>query len=650
MSRSIRFVIFIIILLTGMTGAQPPNKAPDCILDPALDGYKPFPEKPPVGISRQQLYPVAITGPDKKNRGLVIDLGDTSLFGRIYSGIFYFDYSHNDYLFPYYRESSRLKNGKGVIRIKDFVEPQSETNVNHWQDEGVVAYRLNLMRRKGKKIAPLGFHDSAVRFRYRNGIFEKALTLTEGPIVNLATSDHPDWLVISFETDRPSRGWVEVEGTGKFSDSKETIRHEIRLTNLRAETDYRYRVVASVTGDTLRTPLFSIRTAPPPGKYPVTFAYAGDSRSGNGGGEYSYMGVNLHTMRQIGAAIYRKGAEFLLFNGDMISGYTAHKEDFILEFKAFKQSLFGFLLQHPMFVAIGNHESLINRYEDGSRYGFSLDRWPYETSSVEVVLGKEFLNPENAPPPRPGLPTYRENVYSFIYGNVKFIVYNTDYWWTTHKYIPKYGGSPQGYILPGLMKWIRRQVEEGDKNPAVQYIILMSHEPVFPNGGHTEDAMWYHGDNTMRSYVGRNGKPYPEEKGIIEVRNEFLHIVSHSPKVVAVLNSDEHAYHRTLLTNRTPIGLFPRDDLNGNGKLDDGKTSPNPDIRFPLWFIVSGGAGAPYYVQEKTPWSDWVKSYSSQFNYAIITAGKEKISLKVYSLTGQLLDQVEDLSAVKKTH
>ncbi len=629
--------------------AQEYSRAPGGVVNPETMGYHLVPPHQRLALTPAQLFRDGIVGMDEDSLGLEIDLGDTTLFGLVYSGPFYFEYQLSDYLFPRYREASKLERGRGVIRIKNFFVDWRHQNVNRWKDQGVMAYRLSLWRRTETGVKPLGMYDACVRFkRLENGEFQKGLTITEGPIVNLLTSDHPDWLVISLETDRPSRVRIRLSDGQEFTDGIQAIRHEVNIRNLQPDREYRYQVVAFVEKDTLITPEFPFRSAPPKGKGEVVFAYTGDGRSGYGGGERAYLGVNQYILRQIGAAVYRQGADFLLFGGDMINGFTDDYDDIVMQFRAFKQSLFGFLVQRPLYTAVGNHEALLHHFTKEGVRPLYMDKWPYDSLSVEAVFARNFVHPENGPQEYPGTPPYRENVYSFTYGNVKIIVYNNNYWWTSHYAIPQFGGSPEGYILPNQMDWIRRELEAAEKDPAIQHVFLMAQEPVFPNGGHVKDAMWYSGNNTVRAYLARNGQtPQPFEKGIVEVRNQFWELISNSSKVAAVLGSDEHGYHRTLITRETPVGLYPQDDLNGNGKLDDGQISPNPRFRYPTWFIVSGGAGAPYYVQEQTPWSDWVTLYSSNYNYLIFRVKGDKVSLEVYSVTGQLLDQEKNLRAVK---
>jgi len=84
---------------------------------------------------------------------------------------------------------------------------------------------------------------------------------------------------------------------------------------------------------------------------------------------------------------------------------------------------------------------------------------------------------------------------------------------------------------------------------------------------------------------------------------------------------------------------------NNDGVLDS--YSPNPDFLHPTWHITVGTAGAPYYVREKkTPWAPEV--FFSEEGYAIFHAEDEAVSLKFVTVTGQILDEIPDLMAVKR--
>ncbi|MFC1762392.1 hypothetical protein ACFL6U_09970 [Planctomycetota bacterium] len=108
---------------------------------------------------------------------------------------------------------------------------------------------------------------------------------------------------------------------------------------------------------------------------------------------------------------------------------------------------------------------------------------------------------------------------------------------------------------------------------------------------------------------------------------------------------DEHAYYRLLVDSNTPVGVMAVDDLNGNHKLDDDRISSNPDFKHPVWHITAGTAGAPYHAREETPWTPSFLSY--QAGYCLFEAERDKLSLTFYTTTGQKLDHVENLMAVK---
>jgi hypothetical protein len=123
-------------------------------------------------------------------------------------------------------------------------------------------------------------------------------------------------------------------------------------------------------------------------------------------------------------------------------------------------------------------------------------------------------------------------------------------------------------------------------------------------------------------------------------------MLTRSRKVAVVLGSDEHNYQRMLIGRKTPVGVPATDDKNGDGKLRDGVLSPDPAFARPMWFIISGGAGAPYYTQEPAPWSEAVKAYTPQAHYVVFRSAKDRMSLQVFNEGGQLLDEVRDLMAV----
>ena len=156
--------------------------------------------------------------------------------------------------------------------------------------------------------------------------------------------------------------------------------------------------------------------------------------------------------------------------------------------------------------------------------------------------------------------------------------------------------------------WLKRELKSADRDETVRFVVLFAQEPLFPNGGHVGDAMWYHGNNNVRAWSldARSGKLEPMPKGMLEVRDELVRAIAASPKVAVVLGGDEHNYHRTLIGPRVPIGDIRKDDRNHDGRIDlkaGESASRLGGLRRSTWYIVSGGGGAPYYGEEETPWN-----------------------------------------------
>ena len=276
-----------------------------------------------------------------------------------------------------------------------------------------------------------------------------------------------------------------------------------------------------------------------------------------------------------------------------------------------------------------------------------------------------MVNPVDGPKARPGFPSYDETAYTFQYGCVKFIGFNTNYWMESDKtamgpsnqLTRRYGGCPEGYVMSEQLQWLETQIAAADKDESVRYVILFAHEPVFPNGKHLADAMWYNGDNNSRAYVFADGKTVPEKLGVIEVRNRIARAVSLSEKTVCVINSDEHAYYRTLINDETPVG-DDADIVEGRINWKNGKISPLKELKHPKWYIVSGGGGAPFSAEKTSPWNAYWKSqgraqrgyrYSPQEHILIFSTSDRGVSLRVINSLGETIDGERDLLSVQKT-
>ncbi len=579
-----------------------------------------------------------LTGIKKTLGNRTIDT--TKIYGDIYTGPYPFEKDETDYSYKRFRSRSKISKGIGYINISYLL--MDVVNSEGWIDKGTIIVKFVLYLEKEGEDEYLGNYEARLEFKKDGKKFIKVPSIIEGPMIHLVNSDDPSTIVISFKTSDPVNSEIFIPGLGLFMGNPDSVRHEIKIKGLEPDSIYRYRVRygENVTNN------YKFRTAPSESVKQIVFAYTGDSRAGITKDDERLMGVNHKTMERLINLAYQKNASLLLQGGDMINGYTSSKADFQTQLHSWKNSLSGFWRERPVYTCIGNHEALINEYilkNRKRRKEFGLDKWPYATESAEAVIAEELVHFRNGPEVSDKRrPTYSENVYSFRFGFVKFIVFNNNYWrgWMD------FGGSPEGFIFDDQLNWIKKELDEGEKDPKVKYIILFAQEPVFPNGGHVKDCMWYYGNNDVRGaiYFPEQKKMVLEKKGIIEVRNELVRMIDNNKKVAAVLGSDEHAYHKTLINNSVPIGK--------PGEKDN--YSPLSDLKHSTWYIVSGGAGAPYYSEESSPWNkfwkgnknrpenNWAEKgayyYSSQENIFIFDATSDRISMTVFNPYGEKLD------------
>lgn len=515
----------------------------------------------------------------------------------------------------------------------------------------------------------------------------------EAPPESSRTSTTAAWLRERKPTRPPRLPRKTAPGGPRIFESPAATRHEIELRSLQPDTEYLYRVQvdrvsaspdlpegspvgAFVHSDNRWTSTeYRFRTAPRPGQGTTRFAYAGDSRMGPGGGLRAFMGVNALVFPQELNAAARMGARFWLLGGDLVSGYTSVASDFRAQLRAFKWIATPFLRSLPIYTAVGNHDALVRFYAGPDKKAVVLDHWPYAAESTESILAEELVQPQNGPTPAdPRRPPYRRTVFSFSYGPTRVIVVNNCYWMSRDA--ARFGGAPEGFIFPDQMAWLRAELDRADADPSVGHVFLCLHEPPFPNSAHLGDGMWYDGDLAPRGHTRSldHGAPRPEVMGVVEVRNELIRLAAASRKTVAVLASDEHNYSRMLLTPETPAGDPARDllaarpsregaapgalpaEADGYGRLNLDRLSPLPGLRRPLWLIISGGAGAPHYAEEASPWNTWWKAHGERCreeagcyrfsplnHWILIEDDGRKVSLRCYTPAGDIIDEVDDL-------
>ena len=543
--------------------------------------------------------------PKGTTEGVTIDFGDFK--GTITYGLI--PYGKAPHPLPVFRFVKTLEAGKADINIKrDFRYPYDFVD---WQNNQMLSIGYRLMDETGMVL-----YDGEVSLKGK-GPFTVAPAIYEGPFVNMLTDSSA---TIWFNTTIPVK--ISLSINNQNIESPLGTHHEIPVFGLSPGTKYEYSV--SYDGFIQQ---YHFKTAPEPGsKAPFVFAYTSDSRHATGGGERKVYGANAYIMKKIAAVAYANNAAFMQFSGDLINGYLETNAETQLQYTNWKKAVEPFWHYMPFQVGMGNHEALgyIFRDSTGLSKGF-VDKFPFNTESAETAFAEAFVNPVSDLKGEDGsmydpssetidFPSYSENVFHYRYGNVAIVVLNSDYW-----YAPSLSrntatsGGLHGYIMDNQLDWLEKTITTLEDDITIDHIFVTQHTPVFPNGGHSRDDMWYSGNNEKRPFIA--GKPV--QKGIIERRDAYLDIlINKSKKVLAVLTGDEHNYNRLKLTSEVTIypENYPHEKLK---------------VSRPIYQINNGAAGAPYYAQEVLPWSEHTKAFSVENAVCLFYVDGPTVKMKV---------------------
>ncbi len=546
--------------------------------------------------------------PTGNAKGILFDFGIPDFTGTLYYGFIpYHDSKHP--LPVYFKHPSTISKGKTNVNIKSMA---GTYDMIGWEKskKGNVGYRV--VRENGTIL-----YDGIVSFNVIDSGFVVSTGIIEGPFVNLLKADGA---TISLETNVPTTATVTVDG--KEHTSETGTHHELQITGLEADKEYSYSVTV---GNQIQN--YSFRTAHKSGiRKPFLFAYASDSRNGKGGGERNIHGANAYIMKKIMALAKHEEVRFMQFSGDLINGYLSNVGEMNLQYANWKRAIEPFAHYFPVYVSMGNHEALTRVFkEEKDRYGISVDRFPFETESAEAIFANNFVNPNNGPVSEDGasydpnhkkmdFPPYKENVFYYTYDNVAVLVMNSNYFYApSARQIPITSGGLHAYIMDQQFAWVEKTINKLESDNNINQIFITEHTPFFPNGGHVGDDMWYNGSNEPRTWV--NGKPL--EKGIIERRDQMLDLfVNKSKKVIAILTGDEHNYARTEIGPETNI--YP-----------ENYSPPKIKLTRTIYQINNGAAGAPYYAQQQTPWSNKATGFTTQNALVLFHVNGDSIKVEV---------------------
>lgn len=557
--------------------------------------------------------------PQTTQTGIYFDFKTALNNGTLYYGLI--PYDDTKYPLPvYFRSPVQILDGKAFVNMQAM---KGRYDMINWVEKGrgVLGYRV--VSETGEFL-----YDGRVGFKGNKPLFVDT-TVVEGPFINLLTHES---VTFSFKTNIPIQAGIEVEGK-RYVDNAASTYHEIPVTGLTENKEYAYTVHFGTNNET-----YSFKTAPSPGsRTEFTFGYASDSRSGQGGGERDFNGANAYIMKKIMALGTYEDCSFMQFTGDLITGYKIDPNQIQLEYANWKRAVEPWARHIPVITAMGNHEATMYYWALPGGDFYSIDKFPFDEISSEAMYADNFVNPLNGPESEDGskydpnkrqidFPSYRENVFYYIYDNLAMVVLNSNYWYApSASHVNETSGNIHAYIMDNQLQWLEETlgILENDEN--IDHVFVTVHTPFFPNGGHVNDDMWYGGRNTPRSYV--NGKPV--DKGIIERRDELLDIiVNKTKKVAALLTGDEHNYCKTHITPETNI--YP-----------DNWELPKLELQRSIYQVNNGAAGAPYYSQEITPWTPYTSSFTTQNALVLFHVNGDEIEMEV--INPDTLDEVDRL-------
>ena len=236
---------------------------------------------------------------------------------------------------------------------------------------------------------------------------------------------------------------------GLPSDQKFTyVSHKALAENLTPGTVYSWRVGF----DGHWSPIATFRTQDAEqGEF--SFLYMSDSHIQDA--EY----VNHARWCATAAAATAPDAKFCLFPGDFVETGTATNSEWEWE-RWFEESINPVIMKMPIVPTDGNHDDSKNLNYD---YHFNTDVAFY--SMVQSAK-----------------PQFHGITYSFVYGDVLFLVYSLQDWWRSSS---GEASMTSPYLSTDLANWFRQQVAA---YPNTKYRITLAHKNIFSGSGHSVDA------------------------------------------------------------------------------------------------------------------------------------------------------------------
>jgi len=382
------------------------------------------------------------------------------------------------------------------------------------------------------------------------------------------TREADEAFVIVYDGDRPIAQVGSVEKTKEFEYDIHELPHNKRLF---------YRVY-SICGDDTLTSSGWFSTLKDPG-HEFSFVFMGDSRSNwrwpNSVDHTNYIAVT--TLNLLARILGRYEHDFVIFSGDLIGGGTTDTTQALEQYLTWLSAVWQDNRNAFYFNVVGNHDATApNRRLPNGDY-VPLEP-PY---SSECYWARMFVLPENGPEAPKGMAPYRENTYSFDWGDVHFVVLNDDY-----GYYRKNKHRRPAALTPEQWDWLINDLKANQG----KWIIVAYHEPTF-------------------SPLGRQDFDSTQIDSLWRVFDRY--------GVTAVINGHEHIYAR----------------LDVDSTLVPGMKNVIPQF-------ISGRAGAPKYrTNRKLAFESHVRAIDNSRHFVLVHASRDSLVFQAIDFDGKVIDR-----------
>ena len=225
-----------------------------------------------------------------------------------------------------------------------------------------------------------------------------------------------DRFTVDYRLAGSARAWLPATAHAPIDTGVgQRVIHSAAITGLRYDTDYEYRVRHWRAGMVINAYQHVFHTRLPAGSdAPFTFAAYGDSAEN----------WRVQNFRAVQRQINDSPAAFALTLGDNIYPAGLHQESDARFDPLLNPEAGGWIASHIDYAAIGNHEIMAS---DGRPYR------EYFSSPLPVAHVNAPAQPPAGEPP--------EHSYSFDYGNVHFVTFDTNSLYNAQR-------------LDGLLDWV----------------------------------------------------------------------------------------------------------------------------------------------------------------------------------------------------